>query len=43
MNFSENSRVWIYQADRNLEPQELVAIQNRLNTLRLFGKRMGRP
>jgi hypothetical protein len=32
MNFSENSRVWIYQADRNLAPQELNAIQNRLNT-----------
>ena len=32
MNFSENSRVWIYQADRNLAPQELTSIQNRLNT-----------
>ena len=32
MNFSENSRVWIYQADRNLAPEELNAIQNRLNT-----------
>jgi hypothetical protein len=32
MNFSENSRVWIYQADRNLATQELSSIQNRLNT-----------
>lgn len=32
MNFSENSRVWIYQADRNLAPEELNAIQKRLNT-----------
>ena len=32
MNFSENSRVWIYQADRNLATEELTSIQNRLNT-----------
>ena len=31
MNFSENSRVWIYQADRNLAPDELNAIQERLD------------
>ena len=31
MNFSENSRVWIYQADRNLAPEELNAIQERLD------------
>jgi hypothetical protein len=31
MNFSENSRVWIYQADRNLVPEELRAIQERLD------------
>lgn len=32
MNFSENSRVWIYQADRNLAAEELRAIQERLDT-----------
>lgn len=31
MNFSENSRVWIYQADRNLAPEELTAVQERLS------------
>ena len=31
MNFSENSRVWIYQANRNLAPEELNAIQERLD------------
>jgi hypothetical protein len=32
MNFSENSRVWIYQADRNLAPNELPLIEERLAT-----------
>ena len=31
MNFSENSRVWIYQADRNLSTEELRPIQERLD------------
>jgi hypothetical protein len=31
MNFSENSRVWIYQADRNLAAEELRPIQERLD------------
>ncbi len=31
MNFSENSRVWVYQANRNLAPEELNAIQERLD------------
>jgi hypothetical protein len=31
MNFSENSRVWIYQADRNLTTKELQPIQERLD------------
>ena len=31
MNFSENSRVWIYQADRNLSAEELRPIQERLD------------
>ena len=31
MQFSENSRVWIYQADRELTPAETNDIQNKLN------------
>ena len=31
MNFSENSRVWVYQANRNLAPEELNAIQEHLD------------
>jgi hypothetical protein len=31
MNISEQSRVWIYQANRTLSPQEVEQIQQRLN------------
>lgn len=31
MNISEHSRVWIYQADRVLTPQEVVQIQQKLD------------
>jgi hypothetical protein len=32
MQISENSRVWIYQADRILQAEEAAAIQQQLNT-----------
>ena len=31
MQFSENSRVWVYQADRELSPTEVEQIQEQLN------------
>ncbi|MBC7744635.1 MAG: ABC transporter ATPase [Flavobacterium sp.] len=32
MNISENSRVWIYQSDRILQPIEVTQIQDKLNS-----------
>ena len=35
MQFSENSRVWVYQADRGLSPAEVEQIQEQLNSFTL--------